>query len=178
MFRRVFTVLSGLSLLLCVAACALWVRSYWRGDSLNWGTPTGRAGVDSIQGRFIVGRVVVVPRELANTPRGWIFTSAPADEAVATMLRPNWEFATIQAARVRDRALTAEDVRVPHWHLALAAAVLPTWWWLRRRRDRRMRRLGHCLHCGYDLRATPGRCPECGAVSPAQDAHAPGNLDR
>jgi hypothetical protein len=44
--------------------------------------------------------------------------------------------------------------------LLFAWPVIP---WVRRRR--RSAPAGNCCaHCGYDLRATPDRCPECGAV--------------
>jgi hypothetical protein len=55
------------------------------------------------------------------------------------------------------------DRYMPLWPLAPAAALLPG---VRLVADLR-RRLsippGHCRRCGYDLRATPDRCPECGA---------------
>jgi hypothetical protein len=59
----------------------------------------------------------------------------------------------------------AVAVAVPHWSAALATAALPAW---RLRhglaRRRRLHRLhaGLCPACGYDLRVSPGRCPECG----------------
>ena len=33
-----------------------------------------------------------------------------------------------------------------------------------RLKTRQTHRRGFCAACGYDLHATPGRCPECGAV--------------
>jgi hypothetical protein len=42
-------------------------------------------------------------------------------------------------------------------------AVLPIRWIISRSTRRGGAAPGICAHCGYDLRATPNRCPECGA---------------
>ena len=54
---------------------------------------------------------------------------------------------------------------VPLWLFAAVCLIAPARWVLLRRRDRRRRRDSRCVGCGYDLRGSPDRCPECGAVS-------------
>ena len=48
--------------------------------------------------------------------------------------------------------------------LALVTAILPSLWFVRRCLPARHKCAGHCPICNYDLRATPDRCPECGAI--------------
>ena len=69
--------------------------------------------------------------------------------------------------------ITQGGVRFPYWLVVLLSGVFPAAWLLGRRqvRRRRRRRAGLCASCGYDLRATPGRCPECGAAP--SDPHFP-----
>ena len=59
---------------------------------------------------------------------------------------------------------------IPHWAIALLLGLPVAWWAIQfRRRGVRERRksAGLCPACGYDLRATPQRCPECGFAPPA-----------
>jgi hypothetical protein len=132
MFRRLFTVVRILSLLLCVAVVVLWVRSYFKSDEIMFGAS-----------RLEMTVVKSVPGGIHW--RGPKETTSPVDFMV-------W-----------------------YWQPALLMLVVPLWplvrrWGRReaqRRSDLRRAPKNLCRAFGYDLRATPGRCPECGAVPAA-----------
>jgi hypothetical protein len=62
-------------------------------------------------------------------------------------------------------------VGIPFGWIALPLAAASAWWIVSWRRRRQWRQPGRCRHCGYDLRGSTGRCPECG-----QPTASPGEL--
>jgi hypothetical protein len=56
----------------------------------------------------------------------------------------------------------------PHWFCVLLFSILPSLQVRKMLRTRRDHRSGCCNTCGYDLRATPNQCPECGAARAAE----------
>jgi hypothetical protein len=188
--RLIFTLLWAVSLLLCVAACALWVRSFWAIDSLQFGRWTHQ------ESEAVVVRLAYLESELGECSFAYRYHRNPRSAAEVAQFRPQpqivmLKYVSVPASRYRD---WTEDYRVPLWNTFgfdyydshnwsipkqnfNMQLFIPHWffvmvfgfpWGLRSvRRLRRRRRSARncCPTCGYDLRATSDRCPECGAAS-------------
>lgn len=174
--HRIPRFLSLLSLSLCVGVLALWVRSYSVADGVDWDRDAGRAaghqkaGFSSTRGELLLsylrcsGRFHYVSESLFPVPaiEFW-HRHLLADEDFGQV--GYWHKAgfayEITVVREPGSSYTAIILGVPHWFAALV--LLVPFGALRMIGRRRHRRAvaGLCPACGYDLRATPRRCPEC-----------------
>lgn len=110
------------------------------------------------------------PREVTHRTRHFCREERPAqgfaDWASPTTYPTRYGFGFMNR-RVELSSHTREHVRaliLPHW-LVLVLATVPTGMFsLRLIRRGRCTSRGECAACGYDLRATPERCPECGTA--------------
>jgi len=177
--RHIFNALALLSLLMDVAVSVLWVRSYWISDQIDWRGDRGWRAVSTTQGYVAVNLLLADWSGYPETFHGPRYVRDVARLPYNHLLEmdgnwddkdTNWEWAGLEwhgKRNVRRGTLHAHAV-APFWSVVAMWGMLPlTWVGMRVRsgmRGRRRRRLGLCVACGYDVRATPGRCPECGTV--------------
>jgi hypothetical protein len=158
---RLFNVLAGMSLVLCMASLILWVRIYRLVDYATVGNTSGLgAGFVVLEGRGAI----------------FFFRHRPQDDEIGL----HWKVYRRRQVALTPARYVGFDIRcendsvgkyfavsapLPVAAIALLVAPSLVLW-------RMLRRVGpteaRCRVCGYDLRATPDRCPECGtAVEPA-----------
>jgi hypothetical protein len=153
MRRRLLNLAAAGSLALCVATAALSL-STWQADALlAQPVHVGPLAVRSAHGE---SEFSCLPPGAFAVSR--LFLVYPSEPTLANACR--WH---VLGFGLGVDLFGSHRVVVPHWFIALITMVLPAWWLLRRHRAHRAARLGICRSCGYDLRATPARCPECGA---------------
>ena len=196
MKRRLLNLLTGLSLLLCVAICLAWVRSYFATDRFFRSTfATRGAWTDWVQddlqfGRGGVGFNRVVQSETGADYRERMevllrrYAGPPPFHERGAPAYPNFQitaddeprlgfkYGTFQSSGARPIPWSSRGFQVvaPLWAVLPVAAALPACRGLIVYRRRRRFGAGLCPRCGYDLRATPGRCPECGTEASVKTA--------
>ena len=162
---------AAFSLLVCVGILALWVRGAWGGADLaaSWGEPHGAVGRTLCVSRGAISlrtRWSVRPMALNQNTRAMQMTIDRVVAPGVSRIRTTWVPQTIAGGPLSGNFGTLQETRVSLGWPLLLSAVASVVLVARAVRVRRPRP-GVCRRCGYDLRATPERCPECGMVAGA-----------
>jgi hypothetical protein len=183
MKRRLLNFVTALSLLLFLAAVAMWACGYAMPSTLRlaWARAEDRS-IHGYRASTVAGQLCLIHLRVTLDDDA-TFRRVAHDWGVpnhAELRMDSWPPSPWPTNRLGfggylyQRLGQHGDVgsrskwAVPWWLPAGAASVLPACRCIATLRRRRLRRRGLCERCRYDLRATPGRCPECGTA--ARDA--------
>jgi predicted RNA-binding Zn-ribbon protein involved in translation (DUF1610 family) len=189
LFAILHRIVTVASLFLCLATIILWVRSYWRADAIvsgNWHYQPRRdfpgyynaweLEAQSASGHCTLSArmraCIAGPGRYEETPgqKGKFLHAGPADprnrQLIENALRNDPRAAGALGFR-RVSISYLQAIAIPHFAVIILFALPSLAAAYRFHRRRRTHRKGLCSSCGYDLRATPTRCPECGTIPTA-----------
>ena len=130
-----------------IVTTSVWLLSYWQ---LTWDFSAGHRHLSAWQGILVFS-----------------YSHKPADSR--ELLESNvfvfggFRYFTLRWFPTYVRTAAGWSVHVPIWMAVPPFAIAPIVCIVRVRRAHRRHRRGLCMTCGYDVRYSAARCPECGA---------------
>jgi hypothetical protein len=183
MRRALATIAICCSTLLLVLAAADWAYSLRNSETFTRVRGRGVYAIDNYKGEISLWAGELTA--FAWAPDGWSHAHWDAPNARSAkdfnIINPTgseiwfagFGITTQRRIPARTAELEYDDVTnvtgvvIPSWFLSLLFALLPTRALVSFIRNRRRFAEGCCPCCGYDLRASTDRCPECGrAIEP------------
>lgn len=162
-FRKLLTrILCGLSLLLCLVAGSLWPRSYWIADQFNWSNVQKQYSLNFVEGGielFVEDNIYCEINPLSYKKIN--LTISPALPLPG--MNGRWGFSYGHFGGGKYQVPVTEIYRMSIVVPLLVFCLFPLLYGLCKFRRSRIDEFARkCGACGYDIRASPTRCPECG----------------
>lgn len=184
--NRLSSVMLGATLAACATLCFLWTRSVRRQDILFLASPTGTysCSLSTFPHKLMFtmtesfGLRLKLPKHAVSC-----YSVEVTDDLL--WIWPLWE-STLKGYRGLGFGFCWDTQRdhyfgiigtpqpesgahetyiwVPLWVPVAITLLFPTYTTIHSRRQRERYKKGLCVDCGYDLRETLDRCPECGTV--------------
>jgi hypothetical protein len=191
-FSRFFTFASAFSLVLFALLIVLLVRAQWVSDAVSWNGSRYSVGVVPLRSGLLIAcqpadaggggdpsppgfnHQRFSPADAEKDGRDEIFWYDQQFDDQFNLGLGYWAGIYYRGCTLKGWRKSTHHAIVPYWLALGVTAPLPAlaaWLGVRRRRRARFRL---CANCGYDLRATPDCCPECGRpAGQAATASAP-----